>query len=99
VDDSVTVRPGQEVRIAVLANDSDPDGDSLALVGFDERTARGAIRREGDAVIFTPDDKFAGSETFHYTVGDHYGGRSTAPPPRHTPPHLAGHAHTTSQRP
>lgn len=35
VDDTATAMPGESVVIDVLANDTDPDGDALVIVGFD----------------------------------------------------------------
>ena len=32
VKDSLVVRPGREVAVPVLANDSDPEGDQIGLV-------------------------------------------------------------------
>jgi hypothetical protein len=32
VEDSIDVRPGRKVAVAALANDSDPDGDPIALL-------------------------------------------------------------------
>lgn len=34
MDDSVTVRPGRQVAVDVLANDSDPNGDTIRLDGL-----------------------------------------------------------------
>ena len=41
VDDVRRVRPGQRVKVVVLANDEDADGDPLELVGIVEKPRRG----------------------------------------------------------
>lgn len=72
VTDRVSVRPGREVDVAVLANDEDPDGDSRSLVadaltmpdidGFTARTA-------GDVVVVTAPET-PGLYSFQYVVAD-----------------------------
>ena len=42
--DEVHVRPGRAVAVDVLANDSDPDGDVLILVGVDTETAPSEVK-------------------------------------------------------
>src|SRR6478735_9777506 len=41
VDDTVTLYPGQTTQLNVLANDSSPSGDDLALCRFPETTLLG----------------------------------------------------------
>lgn len=64
------------VTVAVLANDSDPDGDSLRVVGFTP-AQHGKVRRMGSGLRYTPDTDFAGADQFDYTVGDNHGGIAT----------------------
>ncbi|MQX35527.1 cadherin-like domain-containing protein [Roseospira navarrensis] len=62
----------------LLANDTDVDGDALALT--DVSNAVGgtvSLNADGD-VVFTPDADFHGEATFDYTVSDGQGGTSTA---------------------
>ncbi|MEA2002242.1 MAG: HD domain-containing phosphohydrolase [Actinomycetota bacterium] len=65
-------------QIKVLANDNDPDGDILTIVGYDAVSALGGsvactemCRYEGPEGWSTPD-------TFTYTVSDGNGGTATA---------------------
>ncbi|MBD5786500.1 tandem-95 repeat protein [Cellulosimicrobium terreum] len=77
VDDEVTVRPGRTVAVAALRNDTDPDGDQVALVPGDLEDDHGmAPEVVGDRVVVTtPSDE--GSYTFYYSIQDTYGARGT----------------------
>jgi hypothetical protein len=74
VADSASTPAGAAVDIAVLANDSDPDGDALTLLSFTQ-PANGAVVQAGSALRFTPAGGFGGSTSFSYTISD---GRETA---------------------
>ncbi|MDD5646457.1 MAG: Ig-like domain-containing protein, partial [Candidatus Bipolaricaulis sp.] len=65
------------VTIAVLANDSDPDGDDLALQSVGS-PSHGTLSREGTEVTYTPAAGFHGEDAFTYTVSDGRGGTSSA---------------------
>lgn len=57
----------------LLANDSDPDGDRLLLVGVTPSytTARGGtVRLYGDTVRYVPPADFTGNDSFDYTTTD-----------------------------
>jgi hypothetical protein len=69
VDDAATTAEGTAVTVAVLGNDSDPDGDTLAVVAVG-RPASGSATTDGTAVTYTPAPDFDGSDTFTYTVSD-----------------------------
>lgn len=60
----------------LTANDSDPDGDALAVL-LTEGPAHGQLMINGGAFSYTPDADFAGSDQFHYRVSD--GALSSAP--------------------
>ena len=77
VDDSVTTSFGQPVTIAVLANDSDPDGDPLSIAGVTQ-PAGGSVAIEGGALVFTPLPGFSGTTRFTYTIDDGRGGTAGA---------------------
>ena len=77
-DDHARTRSGRPVNIDVLANDTDPDGDTLVVVAVGEVT-RGAVKSlNGSTVLYSPPDGFVGSVTFDYTAGDPGGLRATA---------------------
>jgi hypothetical protein len=77
-DDSATTDEGMVVDIAVLANDRDPDGDALRVVGV-SRAANGWVLVNGDHTLrYHPDTGFAGRDGFVYWVDDGHGGAGTA---------------------
>jgi protein-disulfide isomerase len=54
----------------VLANDSDPDGDSLTAV-IVAQPSDGTIQLNSDgSFIYTPNDEFSGTDSFTYTATD-----------------------------
>ncbi|HEX5121880.1 MAG TPA: Ig-like domain-containing protein [Rhodanobacteraceae bacterium] len=77
VNDTATTLVGQPVVIAVLANDSDPDGDPLTIVGV-TTPANGTVSATATNVTYTPALRFTGTDTFTYTIDDGRGGTATA---------------------
>ena len=77
VDDAVTVRPGRAVSVAPLVNDSDPDGDRIALVSSGLKAQGGLkVKADGNLVAFTAPGK-AGTTTIFYTIQDTHGARAS----------------------
>ncbi len=74
--DTASTPAGQPVTIAVRANDSDPDGDALAIVGVTQGTG-GRVSHNGATVTYAPGGGFVVSDTFTYTVSDGRGGTAT----------------------
>ena len=70
--DRVITRSGRSVQVAVLANDTDPNGDILAVssVGPLKPGEGKAVVSAGQIVTYTPPDRFVGQITFPYTVTD-----------------------------
>ena len=75
VDDVAATTEDTPVLVAVLANDSDPDGDSLSLVSVQNAVLGVATRNPDGTVTFTPDANASGAASFAYTITD---GSSTA---------------------
>ena len=69
VDDSATTRQGRAVTISVLANDTDVDGDSLTIA-FVDNPHHGTAVIAGNAVTYTPDADFSGTDRFDYRARD-----------------------------
>ncbi|MET0225274.1 MAG: Ig-like domain-containing protein, partial [Dokdonella sp.] len=100
VDDAATTPLGQAVTIAVLANDSDADGDALSIVGV-TTPASGSAVISGTTIVYTPTAAGAAIDRFSYTISDGRGGRASAnvvvaiTPPPNRPPVAVDDAATT----
>jgi Ca2+-binding RTX toxin-like protein len=78
LDDAATVAEDSSVLVEVLANDSDPDADTLSIEAF-AQGARGAVAAVDTRTLrYTPDADFAGADAFTYRVTDGRGGRASA---------------------
>ncbi|WP_457592166.1 Ig-like domain-containing protein [Hydrogenimonas sp.] len=76
-DDTAKTQLNSAITIDVLANDSDPDGDTLTIVSLTQ-PAHGSASISGGTIVYTPQSGFSGTDTFSYTVGDGNGGSDTA---------------------
>jgi hypothetical protein len=78
VDDNATTLHDTPVTVAVLANDSDPDGDTLTVAGA-TTPANGSVAVNLDNTLtYTPAPGFVGTDSFSYTNDDGLGGSATA---------------------
>lgn len=69
-DDSAETPQGTSVPIVVLANDSDPDNDPLAVLGLTQ-PANGTVGIGADGtVVYTPKGRSKGQDSFTYTISD-----------------------------
>ncbi len=76
-NDSASVTNGSSVTIPVLQNDSDPDGDALAISAVTQ-PAHGIATIAGASIVYTPGAAFTGTDSFRYTIGDGKGGVASA---------------------
>lgn len=76
-DDTVEAPQARSVRIEVLADDRDPDGDPLQVGDFTQGQ-HGSVSCESGACTYTGVRGFAGQDSFTYTAVDGRGGRATA---------------------
>jgi titin len=80
-DTGYTVVHGRTLTIdaaGVLANDSDPDGDSLTAILVD-RPDHGTVSVGSNGIAtYTPNAGFVGDDSFSYTITDPYGATATA---------------------
>lgn len=70
LDDTVTLATKDPVVINVLANDSDPEGDSLNIVSVTQGS-KGSVQIISDGqILYTPAKNFKGSDSFTYSISD-----------------------------
>ena len=80
VADTATTTAGTPVNIAVLANDSDPNGDPLTITAVSTPVhGTATINQQPTRVTYTPTAGFSGSDSFTYTISD---GTTTSSPRR-----------------
>ena len=78
-DDTASATGSIPTAIAVLDNDSDPDGDELTVINFAATSANGGtISQNGDQLIYVAPLAFAGTDSFIYTISDGRGALDTA---------------------
>lgn len=79
MDDAATTRENRPVKVPVLANDFDPDGDPLEVVALGE-PAHGTLiaTKKSGVATYKPTSGFTGTDTFTYTVEDGRGGSASA---------------------
>ncbi|WP_127346661.1 Ig-like domain-containing protein [Pseudidiomarina mangrovi] len=75
-DNAVTVS-GRAVSVNVLANDADPDGDTLSISSVSLSSGSGTLSYSGSTVSFTPALDFVGTAAVAYTVSDGRGAEAT----------------------
>ena len=69
VNDDVTAGMGTAIRIDVLANDSDPDGDELSIYRVG-KPRHGTAEIHKGKIVYHPDDGFTGTDQFTYRISD-----------------------------
>jgi hypothetical protein len=77
VDDVAATPEDTPVTIAPLANDTDPDGDAITLVGSTP-PAHGSVAVGEAGLTYTPATDWWGTDSFSYTVSDPWGGSAGA---------------------
>jgi alkaline phosphatase len=71
VDDTASTKMNEPVQIDLLANDSDPDGDSLILILPAATSAGGSIATFAHGTVtYTPPHNWFGIDTFTYSISD-----------------------------
>lgn len=78
LDDTAVTDSGTAVTISVLGNDSDPDGDNLAVTSLSGVANGSAKINNNGTVSFTPAATFSGTEVFSYNISDNKGGNASA---------------------
>ncbi|UCF38609.1 MAG: tandem-95 repeat protein, partial [Acidobacteriota bacterium] len=78
LNDSATTNEDEAVIIAVLANDNDPDGDTLTVSGVTHGTLGTVTIQNSSSVLYTPFENHHSSDSFTYTISDGRGGTDQA---------------------
>jgi Cys-rich repeat protein len=78
IGESVTTPEDTAIVVVVLANDSDPDGDTIALASIEVEPRHGTVVIEGDVVRYTPAANYVGNDSFTYRMCDGNGACDTA---------------------
>ncbi len=76
-DDSFSTLKNTPITIPVLANDFDPEGDSLSLLSVDP-PSHGSASIAGDSILYTPETDYLGQDSFKYKIADSAGLSSEA---------------------
>ncbi len=76
-NDTATVNEDSLVRIAVLANDSDVDGDKLTVTGASAEHGTVIVNKSG-TIDYMPGTNYNGPDTITYSISDGKGGSTTA---------------------
>lgn len=82
VEDRLESVEGQTIAIdpqlSLLNNDTDPENDALALVGFQQPEHGTLVQNDQGLLVYKPDDHFVGLDRFYYEVEDSDGHRVKA---------------------
>jgi len=77
IEDEATTESNIPVKINILSNDKDPDGDKLSVMGV-SRPVRGTIESDSDGTnTYSPLKSWSGTERLGYTISDGRGGVAT----------------------
>lgn len=69
VADAASTAYQTAVAVAVLANDSDPEGNALTISG-NTQPANGSAVKSSSGIQYTPRSGFSGTDSFSYTISD-----------------------------
>ncbi|MEZ5864393.1 MAG: DUF2341 domain-containing protein [Geminicoccaceae bacterium] len=76
--DAFTLEAGQTTVLAILGNDSDPDGDPLQVVSY-TMPSHGSLAFNPDKTFsYTPNAGYQGADQFTYTIRDNRGASASA---------------------
>jgi VCBS repeat-containing protein len=77
VDDAARTAQNTAVVVPILANDSDPDGDTVTRISGTQ-PANGVVVFFATQALYTPFTDFFGQDVFTYTISDGHGHTATA---------------------
>ena len=78
INDEARTESNIPLKINILSNDKDPDGDKLSLISV-SRPSKGTIESDDDGTItYSPLKSWSGTERFKYSISDDRGGVATS---------------------
>lgn len=77
-NDSTQTITNRAVEINVLANDTDPEGDTLSIDAILRAPNNGTLSINNNQITYTPSLNFSGNDDFIYQINDNKGGVSSA---------------------
>ncbi|MGE4013528.1 MAG: Ig-like domain-containing protein, partial [Alphaproteobacteria bacterium] len=77
-NDAATTDEDIAVTVDVLANDTDSDGGTLAILGAGDGLNGTTTFGTDGRIVYTPNAEFSGTDNFIYTITDGNGGMATA---------------------
>ena len=78
MSDTFTIEVGTTTILAILSNDSDPDGGPLQVVGFTMPSHGELVFNPDKTFTYTPDAGYQGPDQFSYTIRDGQGASAAA---------------------
>jgi len=69
IEDYALTRSNEAIEIAVLANDVDPENDTLTLISVDA-AKHGSTSFSNGKINYIPEQGFVGQDNFQYTIDD-----------------------------
>ena len=76
-DDSYAIIQNTATVLAVLGNDTDPDGDTLSIASMSSPAHGGLVLSSG-TLTYTPVSGYLGTDSFTYTINDGHGNTDSA---------------------
>ena len=68
--DTASTAQGTARSIPVLANDSDPDGDTLSVISVMQPAHGSAVINPDNSISYTPNAGYVGGDVFTYSISD-----------------------------
>lgn len=77
-NDTASTPEDASVKIPVLGNDSDVDGDTISVSSTTSPSHGSVVVNQDGTITYTPNANYNGVDSFQYTITDGNGGTSTA---------------------
>lgn len=77
-DDTAATQQNLPITIAVLSNDTDPEGNPLTIIAVTDPPHGSVVVNPDGTITYTPDTDFTGPDSFTYTISDGQGGTDSA---------------------